>query len=196
MDVGITLTLFFFKKYFRRGENYNRTKIRANSQYVWTQDDVCSTHWQTPDTIAEHSGNFLYRTLHTRDTRPSTRCQQNADRQADRPFLWAKLSARCWESLLDCMPVASWCESRKTHCCFRLCWFVCHLFRGKDRLQEITAVENTCRDNDGKIQQCKNVQFKWKLTWKHCRLHYVISESKITDSKSKTVTNIFNIAHM
>lgn len=47
-----------------------------------------------------------------------------------------------------------------------------------------------------KIQQCKNVQFKWKLTWKHCRLHYVISESKITDSKSKTVTNIFNIAHM
>lgn len=57
-------------------------------------------------------------------------------------------------------------------------------------------MENTCRDNDGKIQQYKNVQFKWKLTWKHCRLDYVISESKITDSKSKTVTNIFNNAHM
>lgn len=59
-------------------------------------------------------------------------------------------------------PVASWWESRKTCCCFRGCWPVCHLFQGNRRLQEISPVENTHRDNDGKRQQSENVRLKWK----------------------------------
>lgn len=83
-------------------------------------------------------------------------------RQAGRPILWAELSAWCWEGLVACMPVASWWESRKTCCCFRGRWPVCHLFQGNQRLQEISPVENTHRDNDGKRQQSENVRLKWK----------------------------------
>ncbi len=104
--------------------------------------------------------------MHTTHAHPHTprhtlACRQ-AGRQADKPFLQAELSAQCWESLVACMPVASWWESRKTCCCFRGCWPVCHLFQGNRRLQEINPVENTHRDNDGKRQQSENVWLKWK----------------------------------
>lgn len=113
------------------------------------------------------SGNYLYHPLPTdcmnsTHTHPYTPRHTLACRQGGRQFLWAELSALCWESLVACMPVASWWESRKTCCCYRGYWPVCHLFQGNQRLQEINSVENTHRDNDGKRQQRETVRLKWK----------------------------------
>lgn len=93
---------------------------------------------------------------------PHTPRHTLACRRAGRPIVLTELSAQCWESLVAYMPVASWCESRKTCCCFRSFWPVCHLFQGNRSLQEISPVENTHRDNDGKRQQSENVWLKWK----------------------------------
>jgi len=93
---------------------------------------------------------------------PPTHYPAHTCMQTHRPFLLAQLSARCWESLVACMPVASWRESRKTCCCFRGCWPVRHLFQGNRTQQEIRRVENTHGDNDGKKQPYKNVDSSGK----------------------------------
>lgn len=61
--------------------------------------------------------------MHTTYAHPHTPRHTLECRQAGTPFLFfffeLSISARCWESLVACMPAASRGESRKTCCYFR-----------------------------------------------------------------------------